>query len=279
VGPLAKPHEGGAEGGVTMTQRFGGLAAGIRGEAGAAPPLVLLHGLTFDRSTWGPVVHQLSLLEPSRLIVAFDLPGHGESDAQDDDKTEAVVATLDRAVTEAGLSAPVMVGHSVSGVIATLYAARHPTRGVVNVDQPLDATAFAELVQSLEARLRGPEFAELWSMFETSLHLELLPGPEQQLVRSTMQPRQDLVLGYWSQVFEVPIPTLNAMVDAALAEVRRRSVHYTFVSGSAVDPNHEEWLGVRLPEAQVVSWPNSGHFPQLAHPEAFARLLHQTAAW
>jgi hypothetical protein len=49
-----------------MVQRFGELAADVFGEAGDLPPLELLHGLTFDRSMWGPVVAQLSLREPAR---------------------------------------------------------------------------------------------------------------------------------------------------------------------------------------------------------------------
>jgi pimeloyl-ACP methyl ester carboxylesterase len=30
----------------------------------------------------------------------------------------------------------VLVGHSIGAVIATRYAARHPVRAVVNLDQP-----------------------------------------------------------------------------------------------------------------------------------------------
>jgi pimeloyl-ACP methyl ester carboxylesterase len=260
-----------------MTRRFGGLMADVYGDASDGPPLVLLHGLTFNRSMWRPIVAQLSPRQ--RQVVAFDLPGQGESDPQPRYTVEAVAATVHDALRGAGVGGPVVVGHSVSGLIATFYAARYPARGVVNVDQPLDITAFAELVRSLEDRLRGPEFPELWGTFEASFHVELLPPEAQQLVRSMTRVRQDVVLGYWGQVFELPTASLNALVDDALAAIRDQQLHYTYVSGSAVDPLYEQWLKLRLPDVDVVSFPNSGHFPHLAHPDAFAAILDRTARW
>jgi pimeloyl-ACP methyl ester carboxylesterase len=207
------------------------------------------------------------------------LPGHGESNSQERYTVDEVAATVHDALTAGGFGPPVVVGHSVSGLIATFYAARHATHGVVNVDQPLDVTAFAELVRSLEDRLRGPDFPELWSMFEASFHTELLPAEAQRLVRSTSPVRQDLVLGYWNQIFELPTAELNALVDDALADLRERRLNYTYVSGNAVDPTYVQWLKARLPDAEIVSWPDSSHFPHLAHPEQFAAILDRTADW
>jgi pimeloyl-ACP methyl ester carboxylesterase len=88
-------------------------------------------------------------------------------------------------VQEAGLTAPVVAGHSAGGLLATIYAARYPTRGVVNIDQPLETARFATFVGSLAERLRGPEFPAVWQMFYDSFHAELLPPAAQDLVRST----------------------------------------------------------------------------------------------
>src|SRR4051812_22539764 len=37
----------------------------------------------------------------------------------------------------AALHHPVLIGHSLGGVVATWYAARYPARAVLNLDQPL----------------------------------------------------------------------------------------------------------------------------------------------
>jgi pimeloyl-ACP methyl ester carboxylesterase len=57
---------------------------------------------------------------------------------------------------------PVVVGHSIAAIVATAYAARHPTRGIINVDQPLQAAPFAAMVQSLADKLRGPGSLAQW---------------------------------------------------------------------------------------------------------------------
>jgi pimeloyl-ACP methyl ester carboxylesterase len=107
-------------------------------------------------------------------------------------------------VGEAGLTALVVVGHSAGGVLATGYAARYPTRGVVNIDQPLATAGFAALLGSLAERLRGPGFSGVWQMFYDSFHVELLPPAAQDLVRATCRPRQQVVLGCWRQLIEAP---------------------------------------------------------------------------
>ena len=175
----------------------GGLAADDDGQNDHRPALVLLHGMTFDRSIWRPIVAELERIDPGRRVLAIDLPGHGQSPAQPSYELDDVPDQLNRAVQQAGLVAPVVVGHSAGGLAATMYAARHPARGVINIDQPLDVAPFAEFVRSLAGRLRGPDFPAVWQMFYASFHTELLPADAQNLVRSTCQPRQQVVLGYW----------------------------------------------------------------------------------
>jgi len=46
-------------------------------------PVVLLHGLLFDRTMWWPVAADLAATT-SCTIVAPDLPGHGQSPLRDD---------------------------------------------------------------------------------------------------------------------------------------------------------------------------------------------------
>jgi pimeloyl-ACP methyl ester carboxylesterase len=262
-----------------MMERFAGMAADVHGKGNDACPLVLVHGLSFDRTMWRPAVEELMFIDPRRRVIAFDLPGHGESSAQVSYDLDSVVASLHRAVEEAEVESPVVVGHSIGAVIVSAYAAQHPARGVVNVDQPLFTAPFAQLLQSLEPRLRGPEFPEMWQMFEASFHIELLPPAAQEIVRTTSRPRQDLVLGYWQDVLEQPVESLNDRVERGLAQLREKGLPYVVVAGDTLDPAYAEWLDKMLPEARVVVVPNSGHFPHLADPAAFAKILADTASW
>jgi pimeloyl-ACP methyl ester carboxylesterase len=256
-----------------VVKTLAGLAADDSGESDARPPLVLLHGLTFDRSLWRPALDELQRIDPGRRVLALDLPGHGASRGWPSYDIASVAHAVHRAVEEAQLRSPVVVGHSIGGVIATFYAACYPTRGVINVDQPLQVGPFAGLVQSLADKLRGPAFPAVWQMFATSMHIELLPEAGQRLVLSSSQPGQDVVVGYWRELLDRPASEIADMVATALAAVRAAGVPYLVVAGDDLEPAYRQWLTEALPQATVKVWPGSGHFPHVAHPARFAECL------
>ena len=51
-----------------------------------------------------------------------------------------------RSRSEADVPEPVVVGHSMAGGIASMYAARHPVSGVVNVDALPVIAPFVRLI-------------------------------------------------------------------------------------------------------------------------------------
>jgi pimeloyl-ACP methyl ester carboxylesterase len=252
--------------------RIAGLSADDYGRSDERAPLILLHGLTFDRTTWRDVIPELQRIDPGRRVVSFDLPGHGQSPDQATYDPVALAEQLHQAAEAAGLTAPIVAGHSAGGVLATTYAARYPTRGVVNIDQPLETTRFAMLLESLAERLRGPEFPAVWQMFHDSFHVELLPPAAQDLVQATCRPRQQVVLGYWRQLLEQPAEAA-AMIGQAAAALRKSGVPYLHVAGGDLAADSRQWLGAHLPAATVEVWPGTGHFPHLADPQRFARRI------
>jgi pimeloyl-ACP methyl ester carboxylesterase len=118
-----------------------------------------------------------------------------------------------------GLEAPVVVGHSFGGFVATFCATARPLRGVVNVDQPFDTAAFREVLEPLGDRLRGDGFAAAWDEFVAWERIDLVPPERQALVRESIRPRQEVVLEVWSTVLETPPEVLLGQVEAALPAV------------------------------------------------------------
>jgi pimeloyl-ACP methyl ester carboxylesterase len=259
--------------------RAGGLAVDDWGYSDHRAPLVLLHGLTFNRAIWRPIVAELQRVDPGRRVLSIDLPGHGESPAQPSYDLADAPAQLHQAIEGAGLTAPVLVGHSAGGIGATLYAARYPASGVISVDQPLQVGEFAGLVKSLAGRLRGPEFPSLWQMFYDSFHTELLSPDARELVRTTSRADQQVVLGYWQQLIDRPAAEIVSLVQDAVAALRAAGVPYRYIAGDEPPPGYRQWLGQRLPAATIEVWPGSGHFPHLARPREFAGELAATASW
>jgi pimeloyl-ACP methyl ester carboxylesterase len=260
-------------------QSFAGLAGSLEGDSDQQAPLILLHGLTFDRTMWQPALAELRKIDHRRRILAVDLPGHGLSPQWPSYGLESVAEAVHRAAVAAKLRTPVIVGHSAAAVIATVYAARHPACGVVNVDQWLQIEPVARLVQSHAGQIRGPGFRAIWEMFEASMHIELLPRATQDLLRSARFVRQDLITGYWRELLDRPVTELTGNAAATLATLRAAKVPYLFVAGHELEPEYQDWLTQLLPQASVTVWPGSGHFPHLAHPGRFAECLAATAQW
>ena len=150
---------GGACAGERVGARFGELVADLTGTDDGRPPVVLLHGLTFDRGMWAPMVDALA----GRRALAFDLPGHGDSPPRDSYDVADVADVLHDAVVAAGVDAPVLVGHSIGALLATVYASRHPAHAVLNIDQPLLPGPFGDMLRSLEPVLRGPDYLSVWT--------------------------------------------------------------------------------------------------------------------
>jgi pimeloyl-ACP methyl ester carboxylesterase len=212
--------------------------------------------------------------DPTRRILAVDLPGHGASPAQPPHDLPHVVELVHDALEAASVESPLVVGHSISGGLVGLYAARHATSGVVNVDQPPVIAPFARLVRSLEPRLRGSDFDATWrEVFAASFHTELLPPQARHLVETTSHPSRDLVLSYWRLVLDRPVEQVEAMIDESMAEIARRRVPYLLLLGSEPPRPVLDHVRSRVPSLTVEVWPGTGHFPHLARPDEFAELV------
>ena len=247
--------------------RLGELDADVTGTDDGSTPVVLLHGLTFDRGMWAPLVDVLG----NRRAVALDLPGHGGSPRRDSYDLREVADVLHEAVTAAGARRPVLVGHSIGGVLATIYAANYPARAVLNIDQPLLVGPFGEMLRSVEPVLRGPDYLSVWEKLLAGMGIEQLSPQLRNLLRST--PRQDLLLGYWQEVLEKPSNELRDQRTRELTALRESGTAYHHVSRAPVAPGYEAWLRGILPEAGITVLPGSGHFPHLAQPEALVDIL------
>lgn len=106
--------------------------------AGAGdPPLLLIHGWGASRGVFAPLIHATS---GAHRVVAVDLPGHGESDAPaQEPSVEAFADDVARVMSALGLDRPVLIGHSLGGLVALELAARGLARALVVLESPVAA--------------------------------------------------------------------------------------------------------------------------------------------
>jgi pimeloyl-ACP methyl ester carboxylesterase len=259
---------------------FADLAGDDIGRTDDRPPLVLLHGLTFDRRMWRPALTELETMDPGRRAISLDLPAHGDSPESSSYSMEALVERVHDAIGAARLDHPVVVGHSLSAGVTSVYAARYPTSGVVMVEGALQVGGFAKIAQSLEPALRSPGFDEVWARITDNVFRLSDVSPDvRDVVRATAKPRQAIVLGYWRDLFERTPAELDGWALQGSAAIRESGVPCVAVLGQEPSPQDIAWARTNLPDARVLVWPKSGHFPHLAHPRRFAELLAETGTW
>ncbi|HVG68008.1 MAG TPA: alpha/beta fold hydrolase [Gaiellales bacterium] len=238
------------------------------------PTFVLLHGLTFDRRMWEPVAEALPA---GADVLALDLPGHGATPPLFERGLEPVADWVHDAVTAAGIEAPIVVGHSIAGPIATIYAFQHPAAGVVSVDVSLHFEPFAAGLRAARQQLAGDGFAAAWGTFQESMQMDRVPDEHRELIRAGDHASQQVVLSYQADLLERPLAEVAGERDRGLDRLRAMELPYLAIFGDPIDPAERTWYAEALPQARVEVWPVGHHFPQLADPRRFADRLVEFA--
>jgi pimeloyl-ACP methyl ester carboxylesterase len=91
---------------------------------GSGAPIILIHGLGGDHSTWDPQVPEFSR---SHQVIAYDLRGHGQSESPDHPYSIDLLADdLDQFVHFLGLKQAVILGLSLGGRVLLRFALKYP---------------------------------------------------------------------------------------------------------------------------------------------------------
>ncbi|MGP3931530.1 alpha/beta fold hydrolase [Nonomuraea sp. KM88] len=146
------PHD------VTITDHDIPLA--VRDHGGPGEPVLLLHGLGGTLEAWD----RLELA--GHRAVAPDLRGHGLS-GDGPWEWERALDDLEAVVAHLGLGNPAVAGHSLGGMLAVLWARRHPEcPAIVNLDGLRSAESSPDNYPGMDPVTRDRELASLKAVFD-----------------------------------------------------------------------------------------------------------------
>jgi pimeloyl-ACP methyl ester carboxylesterase len=184
------------------------------------PPIVFVHGWTCNRANWR---HQIAEFSKDHRVIALDQRGHGESEKPDQDYTiEGFADDLAALIKDLGLERPVIVGHSMGGVIAFHLSRRDPSlaRGLVLVDSnvaPLPEESKG-IVGPMVAGLQSDDYLNVARGFmEFAFFNEQTdPALKEELIAEMLQTPQRVISTALVSLVEemsrdgcpVPVPTL-----------------------------------------------------------------------
>jgi pimeloyl-ACP methyl ester carboxylesterase len=150
----------------------GGELAGLHWPELGAPRVLCLHGWLDNAASFTPLAPHMQALD----LVALDLPGHGRSEHRPPNAhyyfTEYLWA-LDGALDALGWPSCHLVGHSMGGAVASMYAVAAPGRvsSLVTLDGLGPITASGEqcasrLQKSLDSVRAGPRRKKSYDCIE-----------------------------------------------------------------------------------------------------------------
>ncbi|MBI1800012.1 MAG: alpha/beta hydrolase [Chloroflexi bacterium] len=238
----------------------------------SAPALVLLHGLSGHSRTWDSFAREL---REHYHVLALDQRGHGQSEWTSDYSRPRMVEDLEAFARALGLRRFALVGLSMGGRVAYVYAAQRPetVERLVIVDiGPETAAAGAQRIrtglqskdvfdtpeeafrQSRAANPRPPEaelrhrvFHNLMQREETWRYDKAFRSPDRPL-----QSPEDPSMA-WGLLAKITCPTL--LVRGAESDVLSREA--------------AERMTREMPDCRLVEVLNSGHSVPTDNPAGF----------
>lgn len=237
---------------------------------GSGPAVVLAHGVADSSADWDDIPDRLA---DDHTVVTFDLRGHGRSSLADDYSSLVVTQDMVSVIEASGIESPLLVGHALGAVVASVTATQVPCRGVVNIDQVLKFDPFVTTIHGLEEELRTGDFAAAMTAIFDSVDGGLSPEPiRSRFVGNRARFHRDVALGIWALVLRATPEEVNAMTGVVGQQI---AVPYLALHGAEVEDGYPEWLAERIPTTLFEQWPGTGHYPHLVDPERFVTRLRE----
>jgi pimeloyl-ACP methyl ester carboxylesterase len=236
---------------------------------GAGRPVVLIHGNPGSGQDWTRVFGPLGA---NHKVIAFDRPGHGQSQRPKhiDATAEVQARLLHDALKQLRVERPIVVGHSWGGALALVYAINYPTEvaGVVLVAPAVyeshDGVSLTSLpavpligdaVNSVLTPLFGP------SIVRGELKKAFSPDPvPKNYLRS--------VLSEWTKpkkvkAYSLDEASLNDSLKKSSPRYAEISVPVSILAGDSdlivSEKENAERLHQALPKSHLIVLPKTGH--------------------
>ena len=241
---------------------------------GSGAPLLLVQGLGFDRSGWGPATDRLA--ERFEVLV-FDNRGIGESDAPPGPySVEMLASDAFQVLDEAGIERAHVAGASLGGMVAQHLAAVHPDRVdrlVLICTTPGGELALPVPEQTLALLAEAPSLDRATAIAKFTRNA-LSPSAPGELVAHLVSLRLrklQPVEAWYAQA------AAGAAFDGS-AQLDRIAAPTLVLHGSAdnvVDVRTAQVLGERIGDARVEIFDGLGHMFWWEAPEKFVAVVSE----
>ncbi|MFJ2450133.1 alpha/beta fold hydrolase [Pseudomonas protegens] len=246
-----------------------------QGGPAQAPVILLLHGLSADKSIWLRFARHFN--RDYRLLIP-DLGGHGETAyaAHQDYRVPAQAQRLLRLLDACGIQRVQVIGNSMGGYIAAWLAAHAPQRisGLALFDPAgVEAPETSDLQHLLEQG-KNPFLVRSRADFQHFYSLTMAAPPwVPEAVLAAIAERYQARRGPLARIFA----ELQASppMEPELAKIQAPTLLLWGREDRLLHPSSAQVWAKGLPQAQVQLWEGIGHMPMVERPVRSARLYQQ----
>jgi pimeloyl-ACP methyl ester carboxylesterase len=243
-------------------------------DRGNGPPLVFLHGWCDSSTSWESTVEEFS---GTYRCVTPDMRGHGASGLPRDHAyfPEALSNDVVAICEAAGVTRPVLVGHSFGGFLAATVAMRFPgfAAGIVVVDQLVALHDFAVQMRGAEGLIRSPETHMVFrsGLFDTMVS-PLMGDDGRALVEAAKRAAPvEVGQALWAALFEYSLDEIDAMGERLMRAFANQP---SLTVEASPQPAYHERLRSLAPKARAAVI-EGGHWIHLERPNEFRAELRR----
>jgi len=238
-------------------------------------PFIMLHGINRSGHTFD---HIAPLLQRDYHVIAMDLRGHGDSDWSPKAAylAEDFARDLHALVEQLNLRDVVLTGNSMGGRVVQVYAGSHPERTGKVIVEDVGPERPETVTRTLTQRIQGE--TEGWASEEEllkSMRRGQTRVPEETHRNWIRYETRKLPNGRIIWKYDPNVTQGLGPVDlwTYIKKIRAPTLYMVGANSNLVPKDTQLQLKAALPNIEVVTIPDAGHYPHLDTPAVWLAVV------
>ena len=260
-------------------QNVGDMSLNYMERPGIGPVVLLIHGFSANKETWLKLAAELP---DDYYLIAPDLAGHGDSPAPANGDYNLITQTdrLQHLMAAKGFANIHLIGNSMGGAIATIYAARYPDEvasltliDAAGVDSP-NPSPFMQALSSGKNPLIATDeesFEYRWDMIMEQP--PFVPWPiRPAMIRKTINRAEINRI-----IFDDMLATRDQLQQQDFEAMVEENIHMPVLiiwgaQDRVLDVSSVDVFTSMMPQAETHIMPGTGHVPQIEEADKTAEI-------
>ncbi len=232
-----------------------------RGFSDDVKTIVFIHGSGGSHDDW---MNQINSLKDNFNIAAPDLPGHGRSEGNGESEVSAYVEVIEKFIQSAGITRPVLVGHSLGAAICLEFAIRYKDSCAAIV--PVGGGVRMPVNPMILDGLKNDPAATISMIAKFSITKANREKYHAFIAEAISRVNPEITYGDFTACNRLDVTERISGITVPTLVICGKEDKMT-------PPSFSEYIRDNIPGAKLVLIPDAGHFAMLENPIAFNKTI------